>query len=556
MLQINNLTISFFSNKVENTIVKNISFELGKNKISGMVGESGSGKSITSLAILRLLPKNTQVKGEIIFEGVDILKCHPKQILNIRGGKIGMVFQEPMSSLNPTLTCGYQVAEILKQHTNVSSERIKKEVIQLFAKVKLPQPGRIYTSYPHQISGGQKQRVMIAVAIACKPKLLIADEPTTALDVTVQKEILRLLKELQAETKMSILFISHDLELVSEIADTVIVMHNGTIVEQGNTKTIFKKPKENYTKALIASKLTLDKRFKILPTIRDFMEKSVKNRLYTNVERAKFHKKIYATPPVLEIINLEKQFISKASWFRKKSITKAVDAVSFKLYEGETLGLVGESGCGKTTLGKTILHLEKATSGHIFYKGKGITKMKKNALKSFRKEIQIIFQDPFSSLNPRMTVGSAIMEPMKVHKIFSNTKDRKAYVLELLQKVELTSSYFKRYPHELSGGQRQRISIARAIALQPKIIICDESVSALDVSVQAQVLNVLNNLKREFNFTYIFISHDLSVVKYMSDQLIVMNKGKIEEAGDADIIYKNPKTAYTKSLIEAIPRGI
>lgn len=461
-----------------------------------------------------------------------------------------------MSSLNPTLTCGYQVSEILQQHTNLSLKEIKEEVINLFIRVKLPRPEEIYTSYPHQLSGGQKQRIMIAMAIACKPKLLIADEPTTALDVTVQKEIISLLKELQEETKMSILFISHDLALVAEIADHVIVMHQGKIVEEGVTKAIFKSPKENYTKALINSKPTLDKRYKVLPTVKDFIEKSVHTALYTNEERQQFHKKLYNGNPLIEIINLQKHFISKGSWFRKEKKVKAVDTISFKIYEGETIGLVGESGCGKTTLGRTILQLEKATSGKILYKGKDITKMPPSSLKKLRREIQIIFQDPFSSLNPRITIGEAIMEPMKVHRILSNNKERRSYVLQLLEKVGLEPSHFNRYPHEFSGGQRQRIGIARTIALQPKVIICDESVSALDVSVQAQVLNLLNQLKEEYNFTYIFISHDLSVVKYMADQLVVMNKGKAEEINDADFIYKNPKTDYTKSLINAIPKGI
>lgn len=558
MLQVQNLTISFASNSGENTtVVKDISFKIDDNEILGVVGESGSGKSVTSLAILGLLPeKNAAIEGKIVFKEENISEYSQKEFLKIRGQKIGIIFQEPMSSLNPTLTCGYQVSEILQQHTNLSLKEIKEEVINLFIRVKLPRPEEIYTSYPHQLSGGQKQRIMIAMAIACKPKLLIADEPTTALDVTVQKEIISLLKELQEETKMSILFISHDLALVAEIADHVIVMHQGKIVEEGVTKAIFKSPKENYTKALINSKPTLDKRYKVLPTVKDFIEKSVHTALYTNEERQQFHKKLYNGNPLIEIINLQKHFISKGSWFRKEKKVKAVDTISFKIYEGETIGLVGESGCGKTTLGRTILQLEKATSGKILYKGKDITKMPPSSLKKLRREIQIIFQDPFSSLNPRITIGEAIMEPMKVHRILSNNKERRSYVLQLLEKVGLEPSHFNRYPHEFSGGQRQRIGIARTIALQPKVIICDESVSALDVSVQAQVLNLLNQLKEEYNFTYIFISHDLSVVKYMADQLVVMNKGKAEEINDADFIYKNPKTDYTKSLINAIPKGI
>ncbi|MDY0780504.1 ABC transporter ATP-binding protein [Tenacibaculum sp. IB213877] len=552
MIKVSHLSVSFSPN----TVVNNISFTIHNNSILGVVGESGSGKSITSLAILGLLPKAATVEGEILFNDKNLLSLSEKEFQKLRGNDIAMIFQEPMSSLNPSLTCGFQVAEILKQHTNLSDTEIHEEVISLFKKVKLPRPEQIYSSYPHEISGGQKQRVMIAMAIACKPKLLIADEPTTALDVTVQKEIIHLLKELQLETKMSILFITHDLGLVSEIANNVVVMYKGTIVEQGKAADVFLHPKENYTKALINSKPHLNKRLKKLPTVSDFIHDTVESDLYTDEDREAFHQKIYNQPPLLEIKNLKKEYISGGSWFSKKQIVKAVNDVSFSIHEGETLGLVGESGCGKTTLGRTILQLEKTTSGHIFYKGKDITKLNKSDLKSLRKEIQIIFQDPFSSLNPRIPVGKAILEPMKVHKILNSDKERKEYVLDLLKKVGLEPEHFYRYPHEFSGGQRQRIGIARTIALQPKLIICDESVSALDVSVQAQVLNLLNQLKSEFNFTYIFISHDLSVVKYMSDQLIVMNKGKIEELGDADEIYQNPKTEYTQTLINAIPKGI
>ncbi len=553
MLQVKNLEISF---KNAPSIIQNVSFRLQQTEILGIVGESGSGKSITSLAILGLLPKLATIKGEVLFEEQNLLTYNEKEFQRVRGSKIAMIFQEPMSSLNPTLTCGVQVAEILQQHTYLSNSKIKEEVISLFNKVKLPRPNDIYNSYPHQISGGQKQRVMIAMAIACKPQLLIADEPTTALDVTVQKEIISLLKELQQEYKMGIIFISHDLALVSEIADTVIVMYKGRIIEQGKTNQVFLHPKDNYTKALINSKPNTEKRFKKLPTVTDFINDSVNTSLYTNEERQEFHQEIYKQIPLLEIKNLHKNFISNASWFSKPTIVKAVSNVSFKIYEGETLGLVGESGCGKTTLSRTILRLENATSGQIIYKGLDITKLSKSAFKKLRKEIQIIFQDPFSSLNPRITVGNAILEPMKVHHILNSSKERKEYVFNLLEKVGLEAAHFYRYPHEFSGGQRQRIGIARTIALQPKLIICDESVSALDVSVQAQVLNLLNQLKAEFNFTYIFISHDLSVVKYMADQLVVMNKGKIEEIADADEIYNNPKTAYTKTLIAAIPKGL
>ncbi|UTD15762.1 ABC transporter ATP-binding protein [Tenacibaculum mesophilum] len=553
MLQVKDLEISF---KNSLPIVQQVSFSLQKNKILGIVGESGSGKSISSLAILGLLPKTASIKGEILFNKQSLLGFNEQDFQKIRGNQIAMIFQEPMSSLNPTLTCGVQVAEMLQQHTQLSNQEIKEEVISLFSKVKLPRPETIYDSYPHQISGGQKQRVMIAMAIACKPQLLIADEPTTALDVTVQKEIILLLKELQQEFEMRIIFISHDLALVSEIADSVVVMHKGKIVEKGSANHVFLHPKESYTKALINSKPNTEKRLKTLPTVNDFINETINSTVYTNEERTAFHQTIYNKPPLLEIIDLHKDFISNASWFSKPTVVKAVNDVSFKIYKGETLGLVGESGCGKTTLSRTILQLEKATSGSILYNGKDITKLSRKDFKKLRKEIQIIFQDPFSSLNPRITVGDAILEPMKVHNILNSNKERKEYVCNLLEKVGLEATHFNRYPHEFSGGQRQRIGIARAIALQPKLIICDESVSALDVSVQAQVLNLLNQLKTEFNFTYIFISHDLSVVKYMADQLVVMNKGRIEEIADADEIYQHPKTKYTQTLIEAIPKGL
>ena len=555
LLSVNQLTVKFRSNNQENEVVKKISFQLKKNKILAIVGESGSGKSVTSLAISGLLPKSSILEGGVYFNGKNLLEISDNDFQKIRGKKIGMIFQEPMSSLNPTLTCGNQVAEVLKHHTDLNSKEIHKEVISLFEKVKLPIPARIFNSYPHQISGGQKQRVMIAIAIAFKPVLLIADEPTTALDVTVQREIILLLKELQKQNNMSILFISHDLPLVSEIADDVIVIYKGRIIEKGKTIDVFQNPQKEYTKGLINSKPSLGERLKRLPTVDDFIKQEVATEVYTKRDRQQFHEQIYASKPLLEIVELKKYFETKHRFYKKPPI-KAVDNVSFKLYERETLGLVGESGCGKTTLGRAILHLEKITSGQLFYKGKDITSLSKLELRSLRKEIQIIFQDPFSSLNPRISIGNSILEPMIVHGIVSSFKERKLYVLDLLKKVGLEEDHFNRYPHEFSGGQRQRIGIARAIALQPKIIICDESVSALDVSVQAQVLNLLNELKISFNFSYIFISHDLSVVKYMSDQLVVMNQGKIEEIGDADAIYNNPKTSYTKNLINAIPKGI
>ncbi|MFT7165009.1 MAG: peptide/nickel transport system ATP-binding protein [Flavobacterium sp.] len=557
LLSINNLEISFKREGGYNAVIRNISYDLHENEIIGIVGESGSGKSVSSLAIMGLLPAHISKisEGSIVFQGNNVAKLNEKELQNLRGNEIAMIFQEPMSSLNPSLKCGFQVQEILLQHTKLSSQETKAETLLLFKKVKLPDPEMLFEKYPHEISGGQKQRVMIAMAIACKPKLLIADEPTTALDVTVQKEIIQLLKDIQQETGMSIIFISHDLSLVSEIAHRVLVMYQGEIVEQGEVKQIFKNPEHNYTKALIASRPSLDVRLKRLPTIQDFLNDDINSEIVTPKNRAQFHEKLYSQEPILEVINVEKEYFSAAGFFGKKSGFRAVNDVSFKVYEGETLGLVGESGCGKSTLGNAILQLDKATSGQILYRGQDITKLGSAEIKKLRKEIQIIFQDPYSSLNPRIPVGKAIMEPMQVHGLYKNDTERKAKTIEILERVGLGGEYFNRYPHEFSGGQRQRIGIARTIALQPKLIVCDESVSALDISVQAQVLNLLNELKENFGFTYIFISHDLAVVKYMSDQVLVMNKGKIEEIADADALYANPQKEYTKKLIEAIPRG-
>jgi peptide/nickel transport system ATP-binding protein len=555
LLSIQNLEISFKKEGVYSSVIKKISYDLQHNEILGIVGESGSGKSVSSLAIMGLLPATISKisDGTIIFDTKSIGDLSEKELLQLRGNRIAMIFQEPMSSLNPSLKCGFQVQEILLQHTDLPASETKRETLSLFEKVKLPDPEIVFDKYPHEISGGQKQRVMIAMAIACKPQLLIADEPTTALDVTVQKEIINLLKEIQQETGMSIIFISHDLSLVSAIAHRVVVMYQGEIVEQGEVKQIFKNPRHNYTKALIASRPSLDFRLKRLPTIQDFLANTINAEVVTQEDRTRFHDKIYSQKPILEVINVEKEYFSSAGFFGKKSGFKAVNDVSFKLYEGETLGLVGESGCGKSTLGNAILQLDKATSGQIVYRGQDITKLGAKEIKKLRKDIQIIFQDPYSSLNPRIPIGKAIMEPMKVHGLHKDDKERKAKTIEILERVGLGAEYFNRYPHEFSGGQRQRIGIARTIALQPKLIVCDESVSALDISVQAQVLNLLNELKENFGFTYIFISHDLAVVKYMSDQVLVMNQGRIEEIADADALYANPQKEYTKMLIEAIP---
>ncbi|OAB80178.1 ABC transporter ATP-binding protein [Cochleicola gelatinilyticus] len=557
LLSIEALSIAFGTKKKTTEVIHNISFSISENEIVGVVGESGSGKSVTSLALMGLLPKKiTHLKGKALFNGKNLLTLSEKELRTLRGNKIAMIFQEPMSALNPSLRCGFQVAEILQNHLKLSVSEAKKETLLLFEKVKLPRPKEIFRSYPHQISGGQMQRVMIAMAIACKPKLLIADEPTTALDVTVQKEILLLLKELQKETGMSLLFISHDLSLVAELADRVIVMYQGEVVEAGKVESIFKNPKNTYTKALLASRPTLEVRLKRLPTIASLADASFITEEVSPQERALHHKQLYTQPPILEILNLEKEYYGNTGFFNKQNVVKAVNNVSFKVFEGETLGLVGESGCGKSTLGKAILLLDKATAGTIKYRGADISNLSTSEIRKLRKEIQLIFQDPYASLNPRIILGEALMEPMIVHKIGTSKKKRKEKVLKILKRVGLEESFYYRYPHELSGGQRQRIGIARTIIMEPKLVICDESVSALDISVQAQVLNLLNELKEDFGFTYIFISHDLAVVKYMADQLLVMNQGRIEELGDADEIYANPVTEYTKKLIDAIPKGI
>ena len=558
LLSVKKLSISFNSNNVLSKAVNSISFDVYENEIVGVIGESGSGKSVTALSLMRLIQfsEKTKFSGTVTYKGMDIKELSEKEIQSVRGREIAMVFQEPMSALNPSMTCGSQVREILLHHDVVNKKDLNDEVLRLFNSVKIPDAHMAIQKYPHELSGGQQQRVMIAMAIACKPKILIADEPTTALDVTVQKEIIALLSSLQKETKMSIIFISHDLALVSEISNRILVMYKGKIIENGDTNTVLKTPKEPYTKALISAKPKTGKRLKRLPTIKDILSGSNKLEIITKKEREKRHKKIYNSPPILRVENLEKIYFKRYGLFSGKTSFKAIDNVSFKLFEGETLGLVGESGCGKSSLGNAILQLNRATSGSVFYKGKNLHKLSKKDLRHLRKEIQIIFQDPLASLNPRLTIGEAIIEPMVVHKLYDNYICRKSKALDILEKVGIDKNSFDRYPHEFSGGQRQRIVIARTIAVEPKLIICDESVSALDLSVQAQVLNLLNSLKEDFKFTYIFISHDLAVVKHMSDKILVMNNGRIEEQGDADEVYKNPKQKYTKRLISAIPKEL
>ena len=568
LLQIKDLSVDFISDSDITYALKNISFSVNRNEVLALVGESGSGKSVTALSVLQLLPSPPAkyAAGEILFsdDGInmtDLLKRNRYEMQDIRGNKIAMIFQEPMTSLNPVLTCGEQVTEAIVLHKKVSSAEAKQQAINWFEKVKLPDPAVIYGRYPHQLSGGQKQRVMIAMAMCCEPSLLICDEPTTALDVTVQKTILQLIKELQQQSGMGVIFITHDLGVVAEIADRAVVMYKGEIVEQHMVKEIFLNPQHPYTKALIACRPVNHERGKRLPIVSDFLETKIsdieqgfsnKEDKFSNSSFSKFQNKV-----LLSATNLSVWFPAKKTMFGKAlSWTKAVDDVSFEVNKGETLGLVGESGCGKTTLGRTLLRLIEPTSGKIIYNNIDLTAKKRDELYSLRKEIQIIFQDPYSSLNPKLTIGSAIAEPMKVHGILPTDKLRRDKVTELLEKVDLKAEHFNRYPHEFSGGQRQRIVIARALALNPSFLVCDESVSALDVSVQAQVLNLLNDLKKEFGFTIIFISHDLSVVRYISDRIMVMNNGKIEESGNADEIYFYPQSNYSKKLIDSIPKGI
>jgi peptide/nickel transport system ATP-binding protein len=566
LLSIQNLQIDFTSDGIITTAVKDVSVDVQRGEIVAIVGESGSGKSVTSLSILQLLPSPPAVfpKGEIWFtdkEGrkINLLKASNETIRKIRGNEIAMIFQEPMTSLNPVHTCGHQVMEAILLHQQIPAEEAKKRTIELFESVQLPNPSLLYSRYPYQLSGGQKQRVMIAMAMSCNPSLLICDEPTTALDVTVQKTILQLIKNLQQQKNIGVIFISHDLGVVAEVADKVIVMYKGSIVEEGPAAELYKNPTHAYTKALLACRPALHAKGERLPVVSDFIDgklKDVHDKLEIR-EQVRRSEIINRDHPLLSVQNVKVWFPAKSKLFGKPTeFIKAVDDVSFDLFEGETVGLVGESGCGKSTLGRSILQLIKPTEGSIFFKGQDLAKAPQDLLRSMRKDMQIIFQDPYSSLNPRMTIGEAIGEPIQVHRLALNNRGKKEKVMELLEKVNLKPEHYNRYPHEFSGGQRQRIVIARALALHPAFVICDESVSALDVSVQAQVLNLLNDLKKEFKFTSIFISHDLSVVRYISDRIMVMNKGKIVETGNAEDVYLHPKSTYTQNLIASIPKGI
>ena len=555
-MQIKNLNISFAQDDKIIDAVKNISFNIPCGKITALIGESGSGKSVTALSFLQLLPPQAQLSGTMFFSedgvsSINLLHTNTKLMQGLRGNKIAMIFQEPMTSLNPVHTCGAQVMEALMLHKKINKKAAKDATIELFKKAELPKPLQMINRYPHQISGGQKQRVMIAMAMSCNPALLIADEPTTALDVRVQKNILLLLKKLQAENGMGILLITHDLSLVADVADEIAVMYKGEIVENGIAKDVLRNPDHNYTKALLACLPTTESKGKRLAVIDDFKNSTVSTDLTHPL-------KVLSVAPevILKVENLSVYFPSKKNIFGKiTELHKAVDDVSFTVNKNETIGLVGESGCGKTTLGRALLHLINPTAGNIYFYGKDIAKASNAQMRLLRKELQVVFQDPYGSLNPRLSIGDAITEPMKVHDSSSTQKTRKEKAMHLLEEVNLNTSFFNRYPHQFSGGQRQRICIARALALEPNFLIFDESVSALDVSVQAQVLNLINDLKAAHNFTSIFISHNLAVIHYISDRIMVMKNGKIIESGTADDIIFSPTQTYTKELLNAVPNS-
>ena len=550
LININKLCVSITEKSKNKKLIKSISFNIKKNEIVALIGESGSGKSLTSLCILGLLEKKKfNISGEIFFNGRNIINLQENEIMKIRGSEISMIFQEPMTALNPTMRIGEQLFEVFRGNENIHNEKISSRINKLIKKVKLDNVDNLFEKYPHQISGGQKQRVMIVMALSCNPKLLIADEPTTALDVTIQKEIIEILKDLQKSENLSILFVSHDLRLVSKISDRIIIMKAGEIIEQGLNKQIFKSPKENYTKALLSVIINDSKRLKILPTVESYNQKN-KKISETKAERDRRLKYIYSKKPILEVNNLSKFYNTSKNLFVKNKSFQALEKINLKLYNGETLGLIGESGSGKTSLSNAILKIHKFEEGEIFFKGIDISKIQGKELLNFRKNIQIVFQDPYASLNPLHSIYQIISEPLMFHKI-CRKDDLYDECKRLINDVGLSEKYLDSYPHELSGGQRQRVCIARAISVKPQVLICDESVSALDVSIQATVLNLLNQLKQKYNFTYIFISHDLSVVRHMSDKILVLHNGKVVEYNDADLLFKKPKHSYTKKFIKA-----
>ena len=549
----NLLTVKNLDLKIENAhILKNLNFSILKNSITAIVGESGSGKSITAMSLMGLNPKgyNISNKSEIFFEDLSLLKISEKKWRKIRGNEFGIIFQEPQSSLNPTMKCGTQIDEVLKLHQqNYNKVDAKKIILSQLKKVKLIDAKKVYNSYPHQLSGGQKQRLMIAMALICKPKLLIADEPTTALDIIVQKEIIELIKELQKQNSMSVLFISHDISLVSHIADKIIVMKEGEIIEKGEKINILKSPSHPYTKTLLKSKPPLNIRLRVLPTDKYINKKIENDNIISKKTRKEKHKKIYSKDPILKVVGLKKNYFKQN--FIKKTKFQALKFINFELYRGETLGVLGPSGSGKSTLGKTLVLLEKYNNGEVFLNNKKINFNSKNDIKNLRKIIQFVFQDPYSSLHPKKKIGDSISEIINFHEKKSKISCIKDTV-KLLKLVELKKEIYDRFPHELSGGQRQRVVIARALAIKPKVIILDESVASLDISIQAKILNLLNNLKEKLSLSYIFISHDLTVLKFMSDRIMVIEDGKIVEFQEADNLYENPKMRITKKLIKSI----
>ena len=551
LISVQDLRVSFrMSKTLTAEAVKGVSFDIPANSTVALVGESGSGKSVTAMSIVRLLPDNAIVApgSKVIYGGRDLLTAPIEDLRTLRGKDISVVFQEPMSSLNPVFTVGEQIAEVLRIHMNMNPRQALDRALELMTEVGIPNPKQRLKAYPHELSGGQQQRVMIAIAIACEPKLLIADEPTTALDVTVQRQVTDLISKLQQRHRMSVLFISHDLGLVGEISDQVIVMRHGEVRETGDVHTIFNNAKDSYTKALIACRPNLDNRPRRLPVIDDF----VKGRPIETEQRV-------SSPavgaPLVKVDGLRKDYKLKKGLF-SHTIFQAVKNADFTLHKGRTLGVVGESGSGKTTVGMMLTRLTDATSGSIMFEGKDLTHLSADQMRPYRSRIQIIFQNPYASLNPRFTVAQILMEPMRIHNIGKDEDDRARMTLSLLEKVGLPREAFGKYPHEFSGGQRQRIAIARCLSMKPEIIVCDESVSALDVSVQATVLNLLLDLQQEFGLSYVFISHDLAVVKYMADDILVMSQGEVVERGLAEDIYRNPQHAYTKQLLAAIPKGL
>ena len=553
LLQVEDLSISF----QERLLINRFSFVINYNEILAIVGESGSGKSLTALSIAGLLFQTplTVSSHKMKLSGQELSYLSQKDWQTIRGRKLGMVFQEPQSSLNPSMRCGPQVMERMQQTKIGKPQDYRYKVLEAFDKVQLPQPERIFKAYPHELSGGQKQRVMIAMALIGSPKLMIADEPTTALDVTVQKEILNLIKGQQKAHKMSVLFISHDLSLVAHFADRVLVIHQGRLVESGTVAEIFKSPKDPYTQGLLYARPKPDKRLKRLPTVADFSEKHKSFKSISKATRAKKHQEIYGQNPLLKVEGLLKEYPLTRHWFKKNQSFKAVNEVSFDLYPGETLGLVGESGCGKSTITRALVNLDTPSGGDIRYKGRSILGLNPKELRDLRKQIQLVFQDPYAALHPLKFIGDAVAEPIYVHGLVKGKDAQKQRVLQLFEQVGLGAELYHRYPHQLSGGQRQRVVIARALATEPQLLLLDESVAALDISVQAQVLNLLNDLKERLKLSYLFISHDLNLVKYMADRILVMQKGILVEEGEADELYFHPQQPYTKELIKALPKS-